>query len=170
MQTQIDFGSLSAESFRFAIVVSRWNGELTSRLEAGSVDALTKAGARKDAIEIFRVPGAFELPLAASRAAETGQFDAVIALGVVIRGETPHFDFVAGQAAAGIMQASLDTGIPVMFGVVTADTPEQAEARCGGSVGNKGFEAAMSAIEMANLSREIEGLEQGEGKVFPNVV
>lgn len=170
MQTQIDFGSLSAESFRFAIVVSRWNGELTSRLEAGSVDALTKAGARKDAIEIFRVPGAFELPLAASRAAETGQFDAVIALGVVIRGETPHFDFVAGQAAAGIMQASLDTGIPVMFGVVTADTPEQAEARCGGSVGNKGFEAAMSAIEMANLGREIEGLEQGEGKVFPNVV
>ena len=170
MQTQIDFGSLSAESFRFAIVVSRWNGELTSRLEAGSVDALTKAGARKDAIEIFRVPGAFELPLAASRAAETGQFDAVIALGVVIRGETPHFDFVAGQAAAGIMQASLDTGIPVMFGVVTADTPEQAEARCGGSVGNKGFEAAMSAIEMANFSREIEGLEQGEGKVFPNVV
>lgn len=170
MQTQIDFGSLSAESFRFAIVVSRWNGELTSRLEAGSVDALTKAGARKDAIEIFRVPGAFELPLAASRAAETGQFDAVIALGVVIRGETPHFDFVAGQAAAGIMQASLDTGIPVMFGVVTADTPEQAEARCGGWVGNKGFEAAMSAIEMANLGREIEGLEQGEGKVFPNVV
>jgi 6,7-dimethyl-8-ribityllumazine synthase len=170
MQTQIDFGSLSAESFRFAIVVSRWNGELTSRLEAGAVEALTKAGARKDAVEIFRVPGAFELPLAASRAAETGHFDAVIALGVVIRGETPHFDFVAGQAAAGIMHASLDTGIPVMFGVVTADTPEQAEARCGGSVGNKGFEAAMSAVEMANFGREIEGLEQGEDKVFPNAV
>lgn len=170
MQTQIDFGSLSAESFRFAIVVSRWNSELTARLEAGAVKALTRAGAKKDAIEIFRVPGAFELPLAASRAAETGHFDAIITLGVVIRGETPHFDFVAGQAAAGIMQASLDTGIPVMFGVVTADTPEQAEARCGGSVGNKGFEAAMSAIEMATLSREIEGLEQGEDKVFPNVV
>ena len=170
MQTQIDFGSLSAGSFRFAIVVSRWNGDLTSKLEAGAVEALAKAGAKKDAIEIFRVPGAFELPLAASRAAETGHFDAVIALGVVIRGETPHFDFVAGQAAAGIMQASLDTGIPVMFGVVTADTPEQAEARCGGSVGNKGFEAAMSAIEMATLSREIEGLQQGEDKVFPNVV
>jgi 6,7-dimethyl-8-ribityllumazine synthase len=88
----------------------------------------------------------------------------------VIRGETPHFDFVAGQAASGIMQASLDTGIPVMFGVVTANTRKQAEARCGGSVGNKGFEAAMSAIEMVNLSRDIEGLEQGENKVFPNVV
>lgn len=170
MQTQIDLGNFSAETFRFAIVVSRWNADLTSMLEAGAVEALTKAGAARDAIEIFRVPGAFELPLAAYKAAETGLFDAVIALGVVIRGETPHFDFVAGQAAAGVMQASLDTGIPVMFGVVTADTHEQAGARCGGSVGNKGFESAIAAIEMANLSREIEGLEEGEDKVFPNVV
>jgi 6,7-dimethyl-8-ribityllumazine synthase len=170
MQTQIDFDKLSAEGFRFAVIVSRWNRDLTSKLEAGAVDALKGSGAAANAITIFRVPGAFELPLAASRVAETGLFDAVITLGVVIRGETPHFDFVAGQAAAGIMQASLDTGIPVMFGVVTANDREQAEARCGGSVGNKGFEAAMSAIEMIVLSREIEGLEQGEKKVFPNVV
>lgn len=170
MQTKIDFGNISAETFRFAIVVSRWNGELTAKLCDGAVDALTGAGATKDAVEIFRVPGAFELPLGSLKAAETGLFDAVIALGVVVRGETPHFDFVAGQAAAGLMQASIDTGIPIMFGVVTADTQEQAEARCGGSVGNKGYEAAMSAIEMANLSREIEGLDQGEDKVFPHVV
>lgn len=170
MQTKIDFGNISAESFRFAIVVSRWNGELTAKLCDGAVDALTGAGATKDAVEIFRVPGAFELPLGSLKAAETGLFDAVIALGVVVRGETPHFDFVAGQAAAGLVQASIDTGIPIMFGVVTADTQEQAEARCGGSVGNKGYEAAMSAIEMANLSREIEGLDQGEDKVFPHVV
>ena len=170
MQTQIDFGNISAESFRFAIVVSRWNNELTSRLCDGAVEALAKAGAAKDAFEVFRVPGAFELALASMKAAETGLFDAVIALGVVIRGETPHFEFVAGQAAAGIMQASIDTGIPIMFGVVTADTKEQAEARCGGSVGNKGYEAAMSAIEMANLSREIEGLGEGEVKFFPHVV
>jgi 6,7-dimethyl-8-ribityllumazine synthase len=143
---------------------------LTSKLADGAVEALTKAGMPKNAIEIFRVPGAFELPLASMKAAETGLFDAVIALGVVIRGETPHFDFVAGRAAAGIMQASLDTGVPVMFGVVTADTREQAEARCGGTVGNKGYESAMSAIEMASLAREIEGLDQGEDKVFPHVV
>jgi len=170
MQTQIEFGNISAEDFRFAVVVSRWNQELTSRLETGAVDALTKAGAPKDAIEIFRVPGAFELPLASMKAAESGRFDAVVALGVVIRGETPHFEFVAGEAAAGVRQASLETGIPVMFGVVTADTREQAEARCGGSVGNKGSEAAMSAIEMANLVREMEAADEGEEKVFPHVV
>lgn len=170
MQKQIEFGNISAESFRFAVVVSRWNDALTSKLRDGAVEALTKAGAIKDSIEIFQVPGAFELPLASLKAAETGLFDAIIALGVVIRGETPHFEFVAGQASAGLMQASIETGIPVMFGVVTADTEEQAIARCGGSVGNKGYEAAMAAIEMANLSREIEGLDQGEEKVFPHVV
>lgn len=170
MQTDIEFGNVSAEGFRFAIVVSRWNSELTSQLERGAVEALTRAGAGREAVEIFRVPGAFELPLASTKAAETGLFDAVIALGVVIRGETPHFDFVAGQAAAGVMQASMDTGIPVMFGVVTANTREQAEARCGGPVGNKGSEAALSAIEMAVLAREIEGLVEGEDKVFPHVV
>jgi 6,7-dimethyl-8-ribityllumazine synthase len=170
MQTQIDFAEFSAEDFRFAIVVSRWNSELTSKLADGAMDALLKSGAPTEAIETFRVPGAFELPLASMKAAESGRFDAVIALGVVIRGETPHFDFVAGQAAAGIMQASIETGVPVMFGVVTADTKEQAEARCGGSVGNKGYEAAMSAIEMANLTREMEAAGEDEDKVFPHVV
>src|SRR5262245_61290364 len=110
MQTRIEFGNISAESFRFAIVVSRWNDTLTSKLRDGAIEALTKSGTEKDAIEIFQVPGAFELPLASMKAAETGLFDAVIALGVVIRGETPHFDYVAGQAAAGIMQASIETG------------------------------------------------------------
>ena len=143
---------------------------MTAKLARGALDALSKAGANKDEIEIFNVPGAFELPVAAMKAAETGTFDAVICLGVVIRGETPHFDYVAGQAAAGIMQASMDTGIPVMFGVVTANTVEQAQARCGGDVGNKGYEAAMSAIEMANLLREMEAFDQGEEKVFPHVV
>ena len=170
MQRQIDFRDISAEDFTFAIIVSRWNDALTSKLQDGAIQALAKAGTPRDSIEIFRVPGAFELPIASMKAAETGIFDAVIALGVVIRGETPHFDYVAGQAAAGIMQASIETGIPVMFGVVTADTAEQAEARCGGSVGNKGYEAAMSAIEMANLAREMEGLLEGEDKVFPHVV
>jgi 6,7-dimethyl-8-ribityllumazine synthase len=170
MQTHIDFGNISAEDFRFAVVVARWNGDLTSKLLDGALEALAKADTPKDSIEVFSVPGTFELPLAAMKAAETGIFDAVICLGVVIRGDTPHFEYVAGQAAAGIMQSSLDTGIPVMFGVITADTREQAEARCGGSVGNKGYEAAMSAIEMANLAREIEGLDEGEDKVFPHVV
>ena len=170
MQSQVKFENISAEGYRFAIIVARWNGELTAKLARGAMDALSKAGANKDEIEIFNVPGAFELPVAAMKAAETGTFDAVICLGVVIRGETPHFDYVAGQAAAGIMQASMDTGIPVMFGVVTANTVEQAEARCGGDVGNKGYEAAMSAIEMANLLREMEAFDQGEDKVFPHVV
>jgi len=170
MQSQVKFENISAEGYRFAIIVARWNGELTAKLARGAMDALSKAGANKDEIEIFNVPGAFELPVAAMKAAETGTFDAVICLGVVIRGETPHFDYVAGQAAAGIMQASMDTGIPVMFGVVTANTVEQAQARCGGDVGNKGYEAAMSAIEMANLLREMEAFDQGEDKVFPHVV
>ena len=170
MQSQVKFENISAEGYRFAIIVARWNGELTAKLARGALDALSKAGANKGEIEIFNVPGAFELPVAAMKAAETGTFDAVICLGVVIRGETPHFDYVAGQAAAGIMQASMDTGIPVMFGVVTANTVEQAQARCGGDVGNKGYEAAVSAIEMANLLREMEAFDQGEDKVFPHVV
>lgn len=170
MQSPVKFENISAEGYRFAIIVARWNGELTAKLASGALEALNKAGAHKNEIEVFNVPGAFELPVAAMKAAESGTFDAVICLGVVIRGETPHFDYVAGQAAAGIMQASMDTGIPVMFGVVTANTLAQAQARCGGDVGNKGYEAAMSAVEMTNLLREMEALDQGEDKVFPHVV
>jgi len=146
---------------------------LTSRLLEGALDALESSGASESAVEVFKVPGAFELPLASLKAAESGKFDAVIALGTVIRGETPHFDYVAGEAAKGITQASLKTGVPVMFGVITADTVEQAMNRSGLKAGNKGFEAAMSAIEVASLySQMAEGAhsERVDEKVFPHVV
>ena len=173
LKTELQLGQLSAAGFRFAIVVSRWNYALTSRLAEGAVAALKSVDAAEDAIETFYVPGAFELPLACLKAAETGDFDACVALGVVIRGETPHFEYVADQAAAGIMQASMDTGVPVMFGVITADNMEQAEARCGEKADNKGYEAALSAVAMANLIREMNGRTnkgQSKGKAFPNVV
>lgn len=150
---------MSAAGFRFAIVVSRWNDELTSRLASGAVEALTSVGTDQNHIEIIRVPGAFELPVTCLKAARSGRFDAVIALGVVIRGETPHFDFVAGQAAAGVTKAALKTGIPVLFGVITADTLEQAVARSGQRSDNKGYEAALSAVEMAHLFREMDRID-----------
>ena len=164
MKTELHRENTSAAGFRFAVVVSRWNHELTSALEAGAVEALKKLGAGDDAIEIFRVPGAFELALTSLKAAETGHFDAVVALGVVIRGDTPHFEYVAGQAAAGIMQASLRSGVPVMFGVITANTAEQAQERAEKNADNKGYEAAVSAVEMANMVRTIDRRqEQGGG-------
>ena len=146
---------------------------LTSRLLDGALDALESAGADQSAVEVFKVPGAFELPLASLKVAESGRFDAVIALGIVIRGETPHFDFVAGEAAKGITHASLRTGVPVLFGVITADTVEQAMNRSGLKAGNKGYEAAMSAIEVASLYGQMAGeqdAEKVEEKVFPHVV
>ena len=155
MKTELQREQVTASGSRFAIVVSRWNRELTSKLESGAVEALRAAGAEDASIEVFGVPGSFELPLASLKAAESGNFDAVISLGVVIRGETPHFDYVAGQAAAGIMQAGLDTGVPVMFGVITANTLQQARERSGDGPDNKGYEAAISAIEMVNLFREM---------------
>ena len=168
MKIDPELPRLAAKGLRFAIVVSRWNGEFTSRLEAGAREGLTAAGVSDDDIETFRVPGAFELPLASIAAAESGRFDAVIALGVVIRGDTPHFDYVAGQAASGIMRASIDTGVPVLFGVITADTVEQVEARSG-SGDNKGYEAAVSAVEMVHTLREIDKV-RSEEKAFPHVV
>lgn len=147
---------LSAKGFHFAIVVSRWNHALTSKLEAGAREALKSLGAEEDSIESFYVPGAFELPLVCERVALGRKFDAVIALGVVIRGGTPHFDYVAGQAAAGIMRASMETGVPVMFGVITADDQQQAIERSGEKSDNKGYEAAISAVEMVNLFREMD--------------
>ena len=163
---------MNAEGFRFAIVASRWNDFLTSKLVEGAVDALESAGAAEPDVEVFMVPGAFELPLAALKAAKSGRFDAVIAIGVVIRGETPHFDYVAGEAAKGVSHASLETGVPVMFGVVTTDTVEQAMNRSGLKAGNKGYEAAMAAVEVANLYRELAQDEQAKGreKAFPHVV
>ncbi len=170
MKTELQRESVSAEGFRFAIVVSRWNREFTSRLESGATEALTELGVEATAVETFYVPGAFELPLACLRAARTGRFDAVIALGVVIRGDTPHFDYVAGQAAAGILQASLDSGIPVMFGVITAHTVEQVVERAGERADNKGYEAAVSATEMVSLFREMnERDERAEARGFPHV-
>ena len=172
MQPKIHRGKVNAEGFRFAIVASRWNDFLTSKLIDGAVDALESAGAAEGDVEIFMVPGAFELPLAALKAAQSGRFDAVVAIGVVVRGETPHFDYVAGEAAKGVSHASLETGVPVMFGVVTTDTVEQAINRSGLKAGNKGFEAAMAAVEVANLYRDIAENEQGKGreKAFPHVV
>ena len=172
LKPKIHRGKVNAEGFRFAIVASRWNDLLTSKLVEGAVDALESAGAAETDVEVFMVPGAFELPLAALKAAGSGKFDAVIAMGVVIRGETPHFEYVAGEAAKGISHASLETGVPVMFGVVTTDTVEQAMNRSGLKAGNKGHEAAMAAVEVANLYRELAQDEQGKGreKAFPHVV
>jgi 6,7-dimethyl-8-ribityllumazine synthase len=173
LKPKVHQGRLTAEGFRFAIVASRWNDFLTSKLVEGALDALERLGAAEDAVEVFKVPGAFEIPLAALKAAGSGRFDAVIAIGAVIRGETSHFEHVAGEAAKGIAQVSMQTGIPVIFGVVTAENLEQAINRCGVKSGNKGFEAAMSAIEVVNLYREMGGQEEqakGKEKVFPHVV
>jgi len=170
LKTDLTRDDISGSGFRFAIVVSRWNDALTSKLASGAREALTESGVIENAIETFYVPGAFELPVTCMRAAETGDFDAVVALGVVIRGETPHFDYVAGQAAAGILQASMQTGIPVMFGVITADTMQQALDRTGEKGDNKGYEAAQSAIEMVTLFREMDrGSSQDVDKVIPHV-
>ena len=155
---------LDASGFRFAVVVSRWNDAYTSRLLVGAREALAERGASDADIEVFEVPGAFELPLACLKAAEFGNFDAVIALGLVLRGETPHFDFVAGAAARGISEASLISGIPILFGVITADNEQQAEDRCGSKQNNKGYEAAMAAIEVANLYRAMDSDQGVKGK------
>jgi 6,7-dimethyl-8-ribityllumazine synthase len=172
LKTELSREKLSAAGFRFAIVVSRWNKELTSRLADGAVEAIYEAGADPESIEIFHVPGSFELPIASLKAAQSGNFDAVIALGVVIRGDTPHFEYVSMQTSAGIMQASMQTGVPVLFGVITANDLEQARQRSGEKADNKGYEAAHSAVEMVNLFREMNKRnKQGRGdKVLQNVV
>src|SRR5580692_2084421 len=146
-------GQLSAAGLRFAIVVSRFNSFITERLLAGAMDALTRTGADADQIDTVRVPGAWEIPLVAAELARQHRYDAVICLSAVIRGETPHFDYVAGEAAKGIAHVSAETGVPVAFGVLTTNTLEQAIDRAGAKGGNKGFDAAMTAIEMANLLR-----------------
>ena len=154
-------------------MASRWNDFLTSKLVDGALDALQSLGADENTIEIFMVPGSFELPLTALKVAQSGKFDAVIAIGVVIRGETPHFDYVAGEAAKGVGQASMQTGVPVLFGVVTTNTLEQAINRSGVKAGNKGYEAAMSAVEIVNLYCEIEDRHEelnSKEKAFPHVV
>ena len=148
-------GQLSAAGLRFAIVVSRFNSFITERLLAGALDALTRTGADIETVDVVRVPGSWEIPVAAFELARQKRHDAIICLSAVIRGETPHFDYVAGAAAKGIAQAAAETGIPVAFGVLTTNTLEQAIDRAGAKGGNKGFDAAMTAIEMANLLRKL---------------
>ena len=148
-------GRLSAGGFRFALVSSRWNDFLTARLVEGALDALARLGADEGAVEHFRVPGSFEIPLVAQKVAQSGRFDAVVCLGTVIRGQTPHFEYVAGEVTKGVAQAAFQTGVPVLYGIVTADTLEQAIDRAGVKAGNKGFEAAMSAVEMVNLLKSV---------------
>lgn len=148
-------GELKASGLRFGIVVSRFNSFITERLLAASVDALERAGAARNDVNVVRVPGAFELPLAAKKLAATGGYDALIAIGCVLRGETTHYDYVCSETARGLQLAQMDTGLPIIFCVLTCDTLEQAIDRAGLKGGNKGFEAGLAAIEMAQLSRKL---------------
>ncbi len=149
-------GQLAAAGLAFGIVTSRFNDFMTSRLLEGALDALRRHGADEERITVVKVPGSFEIPLAAKRLAASGQIDAVICLGTVIRGATPHFEYIAGEVAKGIAASMLETGVPITFGVLTTDSLEQAVERAGSKGGNKGFDAACSAIEMANLLRELK--------------
>jgi 6,7-dimethyl-8-ribityllumazine synthase len=144
-------GSLEAKGFRFGLIVSRFNSFICERLLEGALDTLTRHGADDAQLSVVRVPGAFEIPLVAQKMAASGKYDAVIALGAVIRGGTPHFDYVCAEVSKGVASVSLDSGVPVAFGVLTTDSVEQAIERAGTKAGNKGAEAAMSAIEMVNL-------------------
>jgi 6,7-dimethyl-8-ribityllumazine synthase len=149
-------GRLSADGIRFGIVVSRWNSFITERLLEGALDALKRHGADMDAVRVVRVPGSYEIPLAVQRVAASGAVDAVICIGALIRGSTPHFDYISAEVSKGIAAVSLDTGVPATFGVLTCDTIEQAIERAGTKAGNKGAEAAMSAVEMVDLLRRID--------------
>jgi 6,7-dimethyl-8-ribityllumazine synthase len=148
-------GDLRGEGLRVAIAASRFNDAIVTRLVDGALDGLCRHGVDRDAVDVAWAPGAFELPLVASRLAASGRYDAVITLGAVIRGATGHYEFVAGQCAAGIQRAQLEAGVPIVFGVLTTDTIEQAVERAGAKAGNKGFEAAAAAIEMANLLSQL---------------
>jgi 6,7-dimethyl-8-ribityllumazine synthase len=150
-------GALNAQGLRFAIVAARFNSFITDRLLAGACDVLVRCGAKLDDVEIVKVPGAWELPIVVKTLALQKRHDAIIALGAVIRGETPHFDYVAGHAASGLAAVQQETGIPVAFGVLTTNSMEQAVDRAGGKAGNKGSDAAMTAIEMADLLRRLRG-------------
>jgi 6,7-dimethyl-8-ribityllumazine synthase len=163
MQTGKIEGGLSGAGLRFGIVVSRFNSFITERLLAAAVDALERAGAAGKDVDVVRVPGSFELPLTAKKLAATGKYDALISIGCVIRGETSHYDYVCSETARGLQLAQMDTGVPIMFCVLTCDTLEQAIDRAGLKGGNKGFEAGLAAIEMAHLSRKIGG---GNAKPF----
>lgn len=149
-------GHLVTEGKRYGIVVGRFNEFISGKLLSGALDALKRHGATDEEVEVAWVPGAFEIPLIAQKMAESGKYDAVITLGAVIRGSTPHFDYVCNEAAKGISQVSLKSGVPTIFGILTTDTIEQAVERAGTKAGNKGWEAASTAIEMANLCQSLQ--------------
>ena len=155
MSTIIE-GQLIGEGKRFAIVVSRFNDFITEKLLSGAVDALVRTGTAAEDVHVVKVPGAFEIPLMAQKLVRTGRYHALICLGAVIRGATPHFDYVSAEVSKGVAQVGLDAGIPVIFGVVTTDSVEQAIERAGAKAGNKGWSAAMAAVEMANLVEAVE--------------
>jgi 6,7-dimethyl-8-ribityllumazine synthase len=148
-------GELQAKGLKFAVIVSRFNDFITGRLLDGAADALLRHGAKEEDIDVIKVPGAFEIPLAAKKAASKGTYHAIICLGTVIRGATPHFEYVASEVSKGIASVSLETGVPIAFGVITSDTIEQAVERAGTKSGNKGFDAAMTAIEMAQVLKKL---------------
>lgn len=149
-------GRLDAQGLKIGILVSRFNSFIGERLVEGAIDALVRHGAEQDNLVVVRVPGAFEIPPVAKKMAESGRYDALVCLGAVIRGATPHFDYVSAEVSKGIATVSMDAGIPVTFGVLTTDTLEQAIERAGSKAGNKGFDAAVAAIEMANLYKAIK--------------
>lgn len=153
---QIIEASLKADGKKYGIIVSRFNDFITGKLCEGAMDALIRSGAKDEDISILKVPGAFEIPLAAQKLAAMKKFDAIICLGAVIRGATSHYDYVCAEVSKGIAAVSLEAGIPVMFGILTTDTIEQAIERAGTKAGNKGFEVALGAVEMANLCRDLE--------------
>ena len=153
---KIHEANLIAEGKKFALVVSRFNDFITEKLLSGALDALVRSGASSDDIEVVKVPGAFEIPLVAKRIAGTKRFDAIVCLGAVIRGSTPHFDYVSAEVSKGIAAVSMEADVPVIFGVITTDTIEQAIERAGTKAGNKGWSAAMAAVEMANLFDQIK--------------
>jgi 6,7-dimethyl-8-ribityllumazine synthase len=148
-------GNLIATGLRLAIITSRWNHFIGDRLVEGALDAIKRHGGDPDAADLVFVPGAFEIPLAALKLAKSGKYDAVICLGTLIRGATPHFDYLAAEATKGVAAASMDTGVPLSYGIITADSLDQAIERAGTKAGNKGHEAALAAIEMANLFKQI---------------
>ena len=148
-------GELQAKGLKFAIIVSRFNDFITGKLLEGAVDGLLRHGVKEEDIEVIKVPGAFEIPLTARKVASKGSYNALICLGTVIRGATPHFDYVAAEVSKGVAAASMETGVPIAFGVLTTDTIEQAVERAGTKSGNKGFDAAMTAIEMAQVFKKL---------------
>ena len=156
LRLEVIEGELLARDLRFAFVAARFNDFVVEPLIRGALDALKRHGASEKQIEIVRVPGAFDIPIVARKLALSRRYDALIALGAVVRGQTPHFDYVAGECASGLARIALESGVPIAFGVLTTDTMEQAVDRAGGKAGNKGADAALAAIEMANLLRRLE--------------